>query len=236
MAGRRQEREQQRRREALERAMDSGEPLEAALCFHDHADLVRGLGESLERAGLPEACQALARHLEEDRDHWLRRLARVEAELDQLGLHRDAGHAEPAGGLGLVALGELDGARAGHRHGVVVAGAAFGNHKVVTATDLVEVRRLGVRPARAGPDGFHLSGETSRVEIHRDGVDPFRHRPELDLTACLDFDRTDIRSEHLLGAGGYLHPDRHFVVEVHAGFLASVLDGPLQFSSIALDA
>jgi hypothetical protein len=80
MNGRRQDREQQRRREALERAMGLPEPVEAALCFHDHADLVRGLAESLERAGLPEACQALARHMEEDRDHWLRRLERIEAE------------------------------------------------------------------------------------------------------------------------------------------------------------
>ena len=80
MNGRRQDREQQRRREALERAMGLPEPVEAALCFHDHADLVRGLAESLERAGLPEACQALARHLEEDREHWLRRLERIEAE------------------------------------------------------------------------------------------------------------------------------------------------------------
>lgn len=60
--------------------MDSKEAGEAPLYFHDHADLVRGLAESLERAGLPEACQALARHLEEDRDHWLRRLERIEAE------------------------------------------------------------------------------------------------------------------------------------------------------------
>lgn len=51
-----------------------------ALFFHDHADLVRGLAEALERSGLAEACQALARHLEEDRDHWLRRLERIHAE------------------------------------------------------------------------------------------------------------------------------------------------------------
>jgi hypothetical protein len=54
--------------------------MEEDLYFHDHADLVRGLAEAIERSGLAEACQALARHLEEDRDHWLRRLARVEAE------------------------------------------------------------------------------------------------------------------------------------------------------------
>ncbi|MDR3670402.1 MAG: hypothetical protein P4L36_06140 [Holophaga sp.] len=80
MDGRRQERQRQRRREALERAMDLPEAGEAALFFHDHDDLVRGLGESLERAGLAEACLALARHLEEDREHWLRRLERIEAE------------------------------------------------------------------------------------------------------------------------------------------------------------
>ena len=59
--------------------METPEPGEPDLYFHDHADLLQGLGESLERSGLPEACQALARHLEEDREHWLRRLARVEA-------------------------------------------------------------------------------------------------------------------------------------------------------------
>ena len=51
-----------------------------SLFFHDHGDLVAAFGECLERAGLLEACLALARHLEEDRDHWLRRLAAVEAE------------------------------------------------------------------------------------------------------------------------------------------------------------
>jgi hypothetical protein len=35
----------------------------------------------------------------------------MEAELNQFGFHRDAGDAEPAGGLGLVALGLLNGAR-----------------------------------------------------------------------------------------------------------------------------
>ena len=85
----REERRLQKRREDLERAMDrlaSGEPgllapadLEA-LFFHDHAGLVAGLAEVLERKGLAEAFQAVARHLEEDRDHWLRRLERVEAE------------------------------------------------------------------------------------------------------------------------------------------------------------
>ena len=50
------------------------------LFFHDHADLVRGMAEALDRTGLEEACQAMARHLEQDRDHWLRRLERIEAE------------------------------------------------------------------------------------------------------------------------------------------------------------
>jgi AcrR family transcriptional regulator len=80
MSGRREERQIQRRREALERAMGLPGTGEESLYFHDHADLVRGLGETLERAGLPEAFQALARHLEEDRDHWLRRLERIEAD------------------------------------------------------------------------------------------------------------------------------------------------------------
>ena len=80
MSGKRQERQLQQRREALERAMELPEAGAEHLFFHDHADLVRGLGESLERAGLAEACLALARHLEEDRDHWLRRLERMEAE------------------------------------------------------------------------------------------------------------------------------------------------------------
>jgi len=56
------------------------EPGAEALFFHDHAELVRGLGEAVERSGLAEALQALARHLEEDRDHWLRRLERIEAD------------------------------------------------------------------------------------------------------------------------------------------------------------
>jgi hypothetical protein len=80
MGGRRQERQLQQRREALERAMDQPEAGTEDLFFHDHADLVRGLAESVERSGLPEACQALARHMEEDRDHWLRRLERIEAD------------------------------------------------------------------------------------------------------------------------------------------------------------
>jgi hypothetical protein len=93
MNGRRQERQLQQRREALERAMDllqAGTPLAelpdqtpaqlGAIFFHDHADLVRGLAEVLERQGLPEACHALARHLEDDRDLELRRLEVMAAE------------------------------------------------------------------------------------------------------------------------------------------------------------
>ena len=64
--------------------LEAGDPqaalASADLFFHDHADLVHGLAEALAGAGLVEACQALARHLEEDREHWLRRLERVEAE------------------------------------------------------------------------------------------------------------------------------------------------------------
>jgi AcrR family transcriptional regulator len=88
MAGKRQDRQVQKRRELLERTLDllerGGSPeslglqspaeLEAVL-FHDHADLVSGLAEVLERKGLVEAFQAYACHLEEDRDLWLRRLA-----------------------------------------------------------------------------------------------------------------------------------------------------------------
>jgi hypothetical protein len=110
MNGNRKERQLQQRREALERAMELPEAGEASLFFHDHADLVRGLGESLERAGLPEACQALARHLEEDRDHWLRRLERIaaepalrarQAELDQDYLDLFAAHFGRWGAAGI---------------------------------------------------------------------------------------------------------------------------------------
>ena len=51
-----------------------------SLFFHDHGEQVAGLAEVLERSGLVEACLALARHLEEDKGHWLRRLALVEAQ------------------------------------------------------------------------------------------------------------------------------------------------------------
>jgi len=80
MDGPRQARQRQKWRETLERSLDqplvSVEPF-----FHDHAELVRGLAQVLDGDGsgqgdgLPEA-----RHMEEDRDHWLRRLARVAAE------------------------------------------------------------------------------------------------------------------------------------------------------------
>jgi hypothetical protein len=99
MGASRRERQEQMRREALERAMEgpgdpsgSTPPATRDLFFHDHADLVAGLTEALARAGLAEAFLALARHLEEDRDPWLRRLARIQgdpvlaarrAELDQ---------------------------------------------------------------------------------------------------------------------------------------------------------
>ncbi len=86
MAGHRRERQIQRWREALDRGADGGGPegdLTPAqvedLFFHDHEDLVRGLEEALARAGAQEALLALARHLEEDRDHWLLRLECIQA-------------------------------------------------------------------------------------------------------------------------------------------------------------
>ena len=57
----------------------------ADLCFHDHADRVEGLKVLLEHSGLQEACMAMARHQEEDRDHWLRRLAWMEREPELRG-------------------------------------------------------------------------------------------------------------------------------------------------------
>jgi hypothetical protein len=96
------DRQSLRRRQALERAMDRVEAGELdagapelldqpglasrafadpeSLFFHDHGAWVAGLGEALELSGLAEACLAMARHMQEDRDHWLRRLALVEAE------------------------------------------------------------------------------------------------------------------------------------------------------------
>lgn len=101
-AGRR-ERQLQKKREILDRALtalDSGGPADVrsqaeleAIFFHDHADLVRGLAEVLDRSGLVEAFQALARHLEEDAGPWLRRLERIEADpalrARRAGLDRD---------------------------------------------------------------------------------------------------------------------------------------------------
>jgi AcrR family transcriptional regulator len=123
MRANRQERRLQKLREALERAI-AGAPgpvgLETAdLFFHDHQDLARGLGEALERAGLEEALQALARHLEEDREHWLRRLERIEAEpalrarrveLDQDYLELFAAHFRRWGAAGVQAerLAEIE--------------------------------------------------------------------------------------------------------------------------------
>jgi len=99
VAAKRQERQAQQRREDLEWALAgqatglrSPADLEAVF-FHDHADLVRGLAEVLERKGLVEAFQALAGHVEEDRDLWLRRLERMEADpalrLRRLALDQD---------------------------------------------------------------------------------------------------------------------------------------------------
>lgn len=97
----RTERQRLRRREALERVMDRVEAGEdpgapelltasglatrsladpESLFFHDHGEWVAGLAQALEQAGLAEACLAMARHREADRDHWLRRLALVEAQ------------------------------------------------------------------------------------------------------------------------------------------------------------
>ncbi len=104
--------------------LEAGDPqaalASADLFFHDHADLVHGLAEALAGAGLVEACQALARHLEEDREHWLRRLERVEAEpalrarrcaLDQDYLEVFAEHFRRWGAAGVQAerLAELEG-------------------------------------------------------------------------------------------------------------------------------
>jgi len=87
MAAPRQVRQLQKRRDALLRELEEtregsvrAQAEREAVFFHDHADLVSGLAEVLGRTGLPEACQALAAHLEEERDLWLRRLERVEAD------------------------------------------------------------------------------------------------------------------------------------------------------------
>lgn len=57
-----------------------GGPPPEDLFFPEHPETLALLGEMLERVGLQETCLALARHQEEDRDHWLRRLAFIEAE------------------------------------------------------------------------------------------------------------------------------------------------------------
>jgi len=81
MAAPRAERQRQQRREALERALaDPDAPDREDLCFHDHGELVAGFAAALEQSDLVEACLGWARYLEEDRDHWLRRLERIEAE------------------------------------------------------------------------------------------------------------------------------------------------------------
>lgn len=101
MSERRLERQRLQRRALLERAMDraaldgfealaSSDPATEPglrtlgsvedLFFPEHGETVTLLGEMLERIGLLETCLALARHREEDRDHWLRRLAFIEAQ------------------------------------------------------------------------------------------------------------------------------------------------------------
>ncbi|BDU73853.1 hypothetical protein [Mesoterricola silvestris] len=122
MAEGRRGRQIQKQRELLDRtlaALETGGPTDVrsfadldAILFHDHADLVRGLAEVLDRSGLVDAFQALARHLEEDSGLWLRRLERLEADpalrarraerdrdyLEVLGAHfRRWGAADPQG-------------------------------------------------------------------------------------------------------------------------------------------
>jgi hypothetical protein len=106
MSERRLERQRLQRRSLLERAMDQVaadgfevlDPDAAAreagltlrslgrlhrkedIFFPEHGETLMLLGEMLEGAGLLETCLALARFQEEDRDHWLRRLAFIDAQ------------------------------------------------------------------------------------------------------------------------------------------------------------
>jgi hypothetical protein len=116
MSERRLERQRQQRRLLLERAMervllegpDAVDRLEE-VCFPEHCETVELLEEMLGRVGLLETCLALARHMEEEKDHWLRRLAfidsqprlrlrRQELDQDQLALFRE--HFERFGATG----------------------------------------------------------------------------------------------------------------------------------------
>jgi MftR C-terminal domain len=47
--------------------------------FPEHGELYESISEMLEHAGLAEACMALARLQEEERDHWIRRLKVIES-------------------------------------------------------------------------------------------------------------------------------------------------------------
>jgi hypothetical protein len=110
MNERRLERQRLQRRTLLERAMDRAvrdgfdalDPGELArdagvslrtpglledLFFPEHAETLMLLGEMLERVGLLETCLALARHQEDERDHWLRRLAFIDSQ-NRLHAHR----------------------------------------------------------------------------------------------------------------------------------------------------
>jgi len=98
MSERRLERQRLQRRLLLERAMErvlaedaergreaglatgSKGPLPEDVFFPEHGETLELLGRMLDRVGLLETCLALARHQEEDRDHWLRRLAFIEAQ------------------------------------------------------------------------------------------------------------------------------------------------------------
>lgn len=46
--------------------------------FPEHGELFEALSDMLDHAGLGEACMALARLQEEERDHWIRRLRTIE--------------------------------------------------------------------------------------------------------------------------------------------------------------
>lgn len=106
MASRRREKGEVQDRALLERAMDllesggwealaperlaqlSGLPLRSLnrvakpedIFFPEHGELLSTLPKMLETVGLAEACVAMARFQEDERDHWLRRLRLIEAD------------------------------------------------------------------------------------------------------------------------------------------------------------
>lgn len=69
------------------RSLGQGLHAAEALFFHDHADFLEGIREVVEEVGLAEALLSMARHQQEDRDHWLRRLALIQRE-PRLRAHR----------------------------------------------------------------------------------------------------------------------------------------------------